>query len=427
MNNKQLTSYDIIVAGGGLSGVAAAIASARDGAKVLLIERYGFLGGMATAGMVNPFMPYSVWKANWQYDWREKVNQGIFREILKELYELGGLHVNNQTFNEEVLKLVLDRLMKKYDIDVLLHSFVSEVCREGSRIDSITVTNKSGYVKYKASYFVDSTGDADLSYLAGCEYKIGREEDNLCQPMTLCFRLGNVDTSKYNRENSRAMINAKYKEMRDLGQIKNPREDVLIFEHMVNGVLHFNSTRIINKSAVNSVDLTQAEIEGREQMYELYCFMKGNIPGFENSQILMSGAQIGIRESRRIVGEYTITEEDLLSVTKFEDSIARGTYPVDIHNPSGTGTILKNIPYGEYYTIPYRALLPKGVDNLIVTGRPISSTHEAHSAYRIMPICTSIGEGAGAAAAIAVKKKVEFNKISYNDIHEVLDLYKALY
>lgn len=420
-------TYDIIVSGGGLSGVAAAVAAAREGAKVLLIERYGFLGGMATAALVNPFMPYAVWKASWQYDWREKVNQGIFREILSDLNDLGGLHPNNQTFNEEILKLTLDRMMKKYCIDVLLHSFISEVDREENKIKSVTVVNKSGHFKYEANYFIDSTGDADVSYLAGCEYKIGRDIDNLCQPMTLCFRIANVDMTKYDREKSKAMVNAKYKEYREKGLIKNPRENVLTFGHVVDGVVHFNSTRIINKSAVDSEDLTKAEVEAREQMYELYLFMKNNIPGFENSKILMSATQIGVRESRRIVGEYTVTEEDLLAVRKFEDSIARGTYPVDIHNPSGTGTVLKDIPYGEYYTIPYRALLPKGVDNLIVTGRPISSTHEAHSAYRIMPICTSIGEGAGSAASIAVKKNISFKSVDYNEIHSLLDKYKALY
>jgi hypothetical protein len=425
MSKQQI--YDVIVLGGGLSGVAAAIAASREGAKVLLIEQYGFLGGMATAGLVNPFMPYVIWKAHWEYDWREKVNQGIFREILSELSDLGGLHENNQTFNEEILKIVLDRLMKKYSIKTLFHSYLSKVQREGSKILGITVVNKSGETNFTAKYFVDSTGDADLSFLAGCEYKIGREEDNLCQPMTLCFRLASIDFEEYNKNESWNMINGKYAELKRKGLISNPREDVLTFKHMADGAMHFNSTRIINKTAVNAEDLTNAEIEGREQMYELFQFMKKYVPGFKNSQILMSAPQIGVRESRRIVGEYTINEEDLISVKKFEDSVARGTYPVDIHNPSGTGTVLKDIPYGDYYTIPYRALIPKGVDNLIVSGRPISSTHEAHSAYRIMPICTSIGEGAGTAAAIAVKMDISFKTVPYKAIQDLLDKYKALY
>jgi len=244
--------------------------------------------------------------------------------------------------------------------------------------------------------------------------------------MTLCFRLADVDTDKFDPE-SRELVNEKYKEYKDKGIIKNPREDVLTFEHIVDDIIHFNSTRIVGRSAVDVEDLTAAEIEAREQMYELYQFMKNNIPGFENSKLLMSAPQIGVRESRRIVGEYVITEEDLLNTIKFEDSIARGTYPVDIHNPSGTGTVLKDVPYGDYYTIPYRALIPLGVNNLIVAGRPISSTHEAHSAYRVMPICASIGEGAGIAASVAFNKKISFKEVDSKDIHNLLDKYEALY
>ncbi|MDD3766184.1 MAG: FAD-dependent oxidoreductase [Eubacteriales bacterium] len=424
MNSSE---YDIIVAGGGLAGAAAAISAARENAKVLLIEKHGFLGGMATAGLVNPFMPYVIWKASWTYDWSQVVNQGLFGEILKELKSMGGLHSNNETFNEEFLKLILDRMMKKYNVKVLLHSFVSDVSRKDNKIESITITNKSGNRVFKASYFIDATGDADVSALAGCDFKLGRDGDNFCQPMTLCFRLANVNRDLYDREKSVPMINKIYKSFKEKGLIKNPKENVLLFEHVVDNIVHFNSTRVVGKSAVDAQQLTEAEMEAREQVYELYRFMKENIPGFENCQLLMSAPQIGVRESRRIVGEYIITQEDLLNAVKFEDSIARGTYPLDIHNPAGTGTYIQDIPYGDYYTIPYRALVPKGIDNLIVAGRPISSTHEAHSAYRIMPICTSIGEGAGAAAAIVSKEGGAFKDLSYKKIHAVMDKYNALY
>jgi len=420
---ERINTYDVIVAGGGLSGVAAAVAVAREGARVLIIEKYGFLGGMATAGLVSPFMPYWIWTGNWQYDYGKPVNMGLFRRILEELDKLGGLHANGTTFNEEILKLVLDRMVKEYGIDPLYHSLVTGVERRGSSLVGITVSNKSGSSQYYAKYFVDATGDADLSAMAGCEIRIGRDEDHQCQPMTLCFRIANVDRSKVDGRR----VNEIYREAQKKGLIKNPREDVLTFPHMVEDVVHFNSTRIIQKCPVDAYDLTQAEMEAREQVYELYRFMKENIPGYENSQLLMSAPTIGVRESRRIVGEYTITQEDLVGVKKFEDSIARGTYQVDIHNPSGTGTHHIDIPYGEYYTIPYRALLPKGMDNLIVAGRPISSTHEAHSAYRIMPICTCIGEGAGTAVSIALKKGITFKQVPYEEIHRLLDKYGALY
>ena len=424
---KDNKTFDVIVAGGGLSGVAAAIAAAREGAGVLLVEQYGFMGGMATAGLVNPFMPYAIWKASWKYDWNEKVNQGIFREILRELDDLEGLHDNNQTFNEELLKLVLDRLIRKYGIKVLFHSFVSGAKRHNNKLQSVTVTNKSGNNEYCAEYFIDATGDADLSALAGCEFNLGREVDNLCQPMTLCFRIANVELDKFDWRKNKEEINKTYKEFKNKGIIKNPREDVLIFEHMVKGIVHFNSTRVTGKISIKVEDLSEAEMQAREQVYELYTFMKENISGFENCQLLMSAPQIGIRESRRIVGEYTITEEDLIGARKFEDSIARGTYPVDIHNPSGSGTVLKDIPYGDYYTISYKALIPRGINNLIIAGRPISSTHEAHSAYRIMPICTCIGEGAGTATAIALKEKAAFRDVDYKKIHSLFNKYGVLF
>jgi len=420
-------NYDVIVVGGGLSGVAAAAAAAREGCRVLIAERYGFLGGMATAGLVNPFMPYTVRKPDQKYTRDDEVNRGIFREILESLSELGGLHPNNHTFNEEILKLLLDRMMKKYNVKVIFHSLLSGVKKEGRKVKSITLTNKSGIMEYSAKYFVDATGDADLAALAGCECKIGRDPDNLCQPMTLCFRLANVDRTKFNKETDIAAVNEKYKEFKRKGLINNPRENVLLFDHMVDGVLHFNSTRIIKKCAVDAEDLTGAEIQAREQVYELFRFMKENIPGFENAQILMTATQTGVRESRRIVGEYTLTQDDLLSTVKFEDSIARGTYPVDIHNPGGSGTVIKEIPFNDYYTIPYRALIPKGIDNLIAAGRPISSTHEAHSAYRVMPICTCIGEGAGAAAAVAVKFNQAYRDVNVKNIQEILDRNGALY
>jgi Dehydrogenases (flavoproteins) len=419
--------YDVIVAGGGLSGVAGAVAAAREGTKVLLVEQYGFLGGMATTGLVNPFMPYWIINEGWKYDYEKEINSGIFAEILKSLSELGGLHENKMTFNEEILKIVLDRMIKKSNVKVLLHSFVLGVAREGNAIKSIEVISKTGKAEYNAHYYIDATGDADLAALAGCRYKIGRPADGQCQPLTLCFRIGNINLNVQDMSNITDVINRKYREKKAKGLIHNPRENVLIFSHMVDNVIHLNSTRIVGRSAVDAEELTTAETEAREQMYELYLFLKENIRGFENSQILMSGPQIGVRESRRIEGEYTIKKEDLLGCVKFEDSIARGNYGVDIHNPSGSGTTLEHIPYGDYYTIPYRALLPKDVENLIIAGRPISSTHEAHSAYRVMPICTCIGEGAGTAAAIACRDGISFKEVNPEKIQESLEKYGALY
>lgn len=413
-------SYDIIVVGGGLSGVAAAVAAAREGAKALIVERFGFLGGAAGTSLVNPFMPYVI-KVNGQ---RIFINGGIFKTLIEQLDEMGSLHENRDTFNEETLKLLLDRMVKAHGVDVLFHSYLIDVATDGKTVKHITVANKSGKMELAAKFFIDATGDADLSALAGCEYQLGRESDHLCQPMTLCFRLGNVDMETYQK--IKPEINKRYQQFQKEGKIKNPREDVLIFSNMCDGVLHFNSTRIIKHNPIDAWDVSAAELEAREQIFELYNFMKDNIPGFENSTLLASAPQIGARESRMIAGEYKITSEDITSCRKFPDAIARGNYGIDIHNPDGSGTHIVHIPAGEYYTIPYRALVPKGKDNLLTVGRCISSDHEAQSAYRVMPICCCMGEGAGTAAAYAIANHVAAKEVDIEAVRATLIAHGAL-
>jgi hypothetical protein len=171
-------------------------------------------------------------------------------------------------------------------------------------------------------------------------------------------------------------------------------------------VVHFNTTRVTGLSATKADDLTAAELEARQQAHELARFLASDVPGFERAYLQQSAAQIGVRESRRIVGQYVLTGEDVLSARKFPDGVARGSYPIDIHNPAGAGTVLRSLPPGEWYEIPYRCLLPRGVDNLLVAGRPISSTHEAHSSLRVMPIAIAIGQAAGTAAALCAARKI---------------------
>lgn len=417
--------YDVVVVGGGFSGAAAAVAAARENASVLLVEQYGFLGGAAGNSQVNPFMPYRRFCE--ETGGQEEVNRGLFLEILRRLDEIGGLHENHKTFNEEMLKIVLDRLMVEYGVDVLFHTRLTGVKTEQGRIVEITVVNKSGMQSFAADYFIDATGDADLAALAGCPYHLGREEDQLCQPMTLCFRVGNVDLQKFNIEANRDEVSALYRKLQKEGKIKNPREDVLMFDHVCNGVIHFNSTRIVKRNPVDAADVSIAEMQAREQMLELYTFMKENVPGFENSTLLMSAPQIGVRESRMIDGEYVITADDLLSCKKFDDAIACGVYGVDIHSPDGSGTVRKHIPRGEYYTIPYRALIPKNRNNLLVAGRCISSTHEAQSAYRVMPIVCCIGEAAGIAAGLAARKHIRPAEVPVKELQEKIGAYGGMY
>lgn len=275
-----------------------------------------------------------------------------------------------------------------------------------------------GQQTYRAGCFIDATGDADLAVLCGVPCRLGREEDRLCQPMTLCFRIIGVDLEKRRRGFQKAQ--QLYKQYRQEGKIKNPREDLLLFETMQDGVIHVNSTRIVKRNPVDAWDRTRAEIEAREQVFELFSFLKENAEGFENSRLLSTAMEIGVRESRMIHGLYTLTAEDLKACTHFEDSIALGNYDIDIHNPSGTGTSHYLFPEGQYYTIPYRCLVPLNMRNLLVARRCISVTHEAQASIRIMPIVCCLGQAAGVAAAVAVNEKADVRQIDVPKVQALL-------
>lgn len=400
-----MKKYDLAVIGGGFAGAAAAISAAREGSRVILIDKSNCLGGAACNCLVQPFMPHST-TINGK---RVSLCRGLFTEITNEMKklecEIDGVKSDESHeiyFNEEYLKIVLNRMIIKSGVDLLFHSYLTNVNVTDKKIESITVANKSGNVEIFADYFIDATGDADLAYMSGYSCRLGREDDNLCQPMTLCFRLANVDIKKYQNLPS-GYINNLYKQFQSEGKIKNIREDVLIFKNPVNGVLHFNSTRIVKLNPTDAFDITKAEIEAREQAMELFLFMKNNIPGFENSRLIMTAAEIGVRESRMIDGEYILTGDDLKACKKFDDVIALGNYDIDIHNPEGSGTSHYYFKDGEFYTIPYRCLIPKDSKNLLVAGRCISADHNAQASIRIMPIVCCIGEAAGTAAAIAKK------------------------
>ncbi len=407
-----MKKYDLLVTGGGFAGVCAAIAAAREGLSVLLCDAGGALGGAAAGNLVNPFMPYST-TAEGE---RLELTRGIFRTIVNNLREAGA--IRGDVFHEEYLKLILDRMTREAGVDVLFHSLLTGVKREGARLVSLTFQGKSGPFEIEAAEFIDATGDADLAFLAGCPFRLGREKDSLCQPMTLCFRVAGVDKEAYRLHKSE--INPLYNRFRAEGKIKNVRENVLIFDNLVPGVLHFNSTRVVKLNPTDPLDLSRAESDAREQMFELFRFMKENIPGFENSEIAFSAPSIGVRESRMILGEHVLTEEELKACTRFPDAIAAGNYDIDIHNPEGSGTSHYYFPAGTYYTIPYRSLVPLGLDNLLVGGRCISATHEAQASIRIMPICASTGEAAGVGAAVAFRSGKPVSEADTDEIRRIL-------
>ncbi|MHC4713106.1 MAG: FAD-dependent oxidoreductase [Planctomycetota bacterium] len=406
--------YDVAVVGGGTGGVPAALAAARSGATTILLERYGFLGGMATAGLINPFMGYRAGS--------KKIVAGVFAEILEGLAGKDALSSDGHIFDEEALKIVLDELIIEAGVKTLFHStFVS--CRTaGGRIESAAFATKGGPCEIEARVFVDATGDADLACEAGARVEVGRAEDGLCQPMTLCFRLGGIDRSRLPDDFAelRKILNRTYLDAKAEGRLTNPREDVLVFKTLRKDVLHFNTTRIVGLSTVSPEDLSAAEFEGRRQMTEMTSLFREKVPGFENSFVLKSALLTGVRESRRVIGPYVLTANDVLSARKFPDAVACSSYPIDIHNPAGAGTVIRGLEKGQWYEIPYRCLVPDGLDNLLIASRGVSATHEAHASLRIMPVVAAIGQAAGTAAAMACAADVKPSEIDHQNLRAAL-------
>ena len=405
--------YDLIVVGGGFAGVAAAMEASRHGRKVLLVDKYNCLGGTAVGGLVLPFMPYST---------REEGNDrpltgDLFLEIVEGLAELGGLGANRKCFDEEILKLVLQRMCLKYGVELLFNTTVTDVTVENGVIKSLSAWGKSRRMTLTADAFIDATGDAELSVLAGASYQLGREEDNLCQPMTLSFRVGGVDIPKA-REH-RQLLNETYLKWQAEGKVTNPRENVLLFATCHDTVYHFNTTRVVKHDPTDPVEVTKAELIAREQVFEIMEILK-EIPGYEKAFLQSTALQIGIRESRMVEGLYKLTVEDLKGLARFPDAIAVANYDIDIHNPEGSGTSHYYFKPGDWYEIPYRCLVPKGFTNLLVAGRCISSTHEAQASYRIMPYCAELGQAAGAAVAVAQQNGTDLPGVDIKKVQTIL-------
>ncbi|MHB9130917.1 MAG: FAD-dependent oxidoreductase [Armatimonadota bacterium] len=408
---------DIVVAGGGPAGVAAAIAAARAGGNVLLVERYGFLGGMPTAGFVFPFMPHTAGD--------RAVIAGVWGETLARLQQyphgykasthIGGLR--HFCYDLEGLKQIWLDMCLEAGVKLQLHTFISDAMVEGNRVTGIVTHSKSGREDVHAGVVIDCTGDGDVAARAGAPYVIGRVEDGLVMPMSLHFRMGHVEMR---RMPSREEINALYARDKTAGLLNNPRENVLWFDTTYDDQVHFNTTRLIKYLGTDRDDLTAAEIEGHRQVKEMVHWLTGTVPGFENAFLLATAAQVGVRETRRIIGEYVVPVEELLNLARYPDAIACSAYPVDIHSPTGTGTVMQHLPWGKYYTIPYRALVPQQVDGLLVAGRPISTTHEAHSATRIQAVASATGQAAGLAAIQALQRQIAVRDVDTEALRTAL-------
>lgn len=414
-----MKKYNLIVIGGGLTGVAAAVSAARQGLNVLIVEQSGSLGGAMSNNLVFPFMRY--WTINPENNKKRALSAGIFAEMLemhRKYAPATQVGDHNMCFNTDYFKCVLDEIAEQSGAEVLYHAMLYSVTKTERNITAIQLATKSGPMELEADFFIDASGDGDLFTFSGCAFQLGRETDGLCQPMTTCFRVANVDDALFEQEHKE--IQALYQQYRKENKIQNPRENVLMFRGMGKGIVHFNSTRIVKHNPTDPFDLSRAETMARRQIVELLIFMQNHFAAFKNSVLISSAVSIGVRESRKLIGEHVLTAEELIACTRFEDSIALGNYDIDIHNPEGSGTSHRYFKPGEYYTIPYRSLLPKELDNLLVAGRCISATHEAQASIRIMPICCCLGEAAGTAVGIAYNTGTNTKTVNIKSVQNTL-------
>ncbi|MDF2587062.1 MAG: FAD-dependent oxidoreductase [Anaerocolumna sp.] len=438
--------YDVVIAGGGVSGAVAGIAAARNKANTLVIEQSGYLGGTLTSCGVGPMMTFHAGE--------KQVIKGIMEEIVEQMMLRGYCpgHIKDTTqyinyltpFHSEGLKVVLDDMLKEAGCEVLFHTFIGDVKTEDETIVALTVCNKDGLHDIKGKVFVDATGDGDVATFAGAHMTKGRESDGAMQPMTMNMKYCNVDADElrkhieekkeefprmiknidlmYQTERlSFAGFTKEFKEARDLGELDIQREEVLCFETNTPGEFIVNTTRIIGHDGTDAVSLSLAEQVGRKQCEQLDKFLRKRIPGFHNAALEFTGPSIGVRGSRQLKGNYTLTARDVMDRKEFETVIAHSAYPIDIHNPKGEGTESSFVSTpGTYYSIPYEVLVTDKIKNLLVTGRCVSATFEAQAAIRTTPTAGALGHASGIAAALASKADDNTNRVNVKELQKEL-------
>jgi len=440
-----IRDVDVAVVGGGTAGAVAAIAAAREGMTTILVEQFGFLGGTQAGAMVTPMMPNQINKI--------PLNNGINAEInerLRRTRDSGTFSDGNPGwFNVEMIKFVLEEMAVDAGAELLYYTMCTDAIVEENSIRGIIVQNKSGRSMIRAKRVIDASGDGDVAFRSGVPMMMGDDEGQH-QPLSVRFLLGNIDLDRFVaflKEVGQIEITGPSDDWREplihtaqvwgKGWKLEPffeqavkdgvllREDGNYFQAFTMagrpGELAFNCPRIADDiDGTNTFHLSRAQIHGRKAIRRLTEFCKKYFPGCENAYIVSTAPMVGVRETRRIIGEYVITADDVLGAKKFDDAIARNNYPIDIHRRTESGAKLVHLPKGEYHEIPYRSLVPLKIENLLVAGRCLSAEFEAQGSIRIQPNCRAMGEAAGVASAMSVRKGITPRKIDGKELRKYL-------
>lgn len=402
---------DVLICGGGPAGVGAAIMAARGGAKVLLAERYGRLGGMAVHALVAPIMG--------------SVTSPLVTEVVKRL---GGREVDPARIDLDYADL-----LREAGAGLLLHAWACEALMEGARVTGARLMTKQGLLDVRAAVTIDATGDGDVAFRAGAPFDQGRPGDGLLQPVSIMYTLGGVDDARRllcgSEEAARKVRvpEGTWEEAVLAGQKRGelpPSIGVIrTYRSRRAGMVVVNATQINGIDGTRAEDLTRAELEGRRQAFQVLDFLKKHAPGYEQAYILHMPACIGVRETRRFRGVTTLTREDLVAGRKWPDAVVRNAFfPIDIHNPTGGGQAEGTAARVKPYDIPYGCLVPRQTAGLLLAGRCISGSHDAHASYRVQAIALAIGGAAGAAAAICAKNKLAPSQCEAESVRKALML-----
>ncbi len=409
-------NYDVIVAGSGPAGVAAAVTAGRNGMKTLLIESCGRVGGISTSGMMSHFTG--------------SVGNKIYWEILRRAAEKNFFNSGNITtaIDPEMLTITYIEMLEEAGTDILLYTSVFDVLMKEKRVTGVVCLNKSGFAAYNSKVLIDATGDGDAAYKSGAEFVTGRESDGRMQPATLMFKVAGVDMNRAVFPRSfETLVPTGRGELQALAKeiLPYPAGHVLLYQSTIPGIVTCNMTNAIDIDGTKAEDMTRAELICRKQIPAIISFLREYAPGYENCYAISSASLIGIRETRHFIGVKTLTEKDVAEAVQYDDyAVYDAHFNFDVHNMTGSGLdetgCQEKFTQTKGYTIPYGCLVPKKIDGLLLAGRNISGTHMAHSSYRAMPICSGMGEAAGAAASIAVKKNIEPRQVDPAEIQSLI-------